>query len=225
MPANAYAFVELPRPGRFDVETARALGVPEGPLFGRLQAGEAVELPDGGKVGSEQVWAARPGRKVVLAGDTAPSASVWRSPRRRRARPRGDLRRGGAHARGRDAPLHGGRRRRWPRPLEVRLLALTHLSNRYFGPEIAREAREVFGDGGSEGLRYHRRSVPGAGRAPSREGGARRRERRPGPMASMVQVAVAGDLTEAEEIQTILESAGIPSELHTRSRAASGGTR
>lgn len=32
-------------------------------------------------------------------------------------------------------------------------------------------------------------------------------------MAGMVQVAIAGDLTEAEEIQTILESAGIPSEL------------
>jgi len=32
-------------------------------------------------------------------------------------------------------------------------------------------------------------------------------------MAGMVQVAVARDLTEAEEIQTILRSAGIPSEL------------
>jgi hypothetical protein len=32
-------------------------------------------------------------------------------------------------------------------------------------------------------------------------------------MAGMVQVAVASDLTEAEEIQTILRSAGIPSEL------------
>jgi hypothetical protein len=33
-------------------------------------------------------------------------------------------------------------------------------------------------------------------------------------MEAMVQVAVARDLTEAEEIQTILRSAGIPSELH-----------
>jgi hypothetical protein len=30
----------------------------------------------------------------------------------------------------------------------------------------------------------------------------------------MVQVAVARDLTEAEEIRTILRTAGIPSELH-----------
>ena len=33
-------------------------------------------------------------------------------------------------------------------------------------------------------------------------------------MAGMVQVKVAGDLAEAEENQTILRSAGIPSELH-----------
>ena len=33
-------------------------------------------------------------------------------------------------------------------------------------------------------------------------------------MTVMVQVAVAGDLAEAEEIQTILQSAGIQSELH-----------
>ena len=75
--ANGYAFVELPRPGRFDVETARSLGVPEGPLFGRLQAGETVELPDGGEVRPEQVLGPpRPGRRIVFAGDTAPAASV-----------------------------------------------------------------------------------------------------------------------------------------------------
>ena len=146
VPANAYAFVELPRPGRFDVETARALGVPEGPLFGRLQAGEAVELPDGGKVGSEQVLGPpRPGRKVVLAGDTAPSASVlevaqaadvlvheatFAEEERTRA----------------DETLHStaAGAAALAKAAEVRLLARTHLSNRYFGPEIAREAREIF---------------------------------------------------------------------------------
>src|SRR5205814_9073685 len=32
------------------------------------------------------------------------------------------------------------------REAEVSLLALTHLSNRYFGPEVAREARTIFPD-------------------------------------------------------------------------------
>ena len=34
-------------------------------------------------------------------------------------------------------------------------------------------------------------------------------------MTGMVRVAVAGDVTEAEEIQEILTSAGIPSELQS----------
>jgi hypothetical protein len=33
-------------------------------------------------------------------------------------------------------------------------------------------------------------------------------------MTRMVQVAVAGDVTEAEEIQTMLQAAGIPCEVH-----------
>src|ERR671923_1816423 len=63
--ANGYALVETERPGRFDVETARALGVPEGPLFGRLQAGEPVTAADGSEVQPSQVLGPpRPGRKV-----------------------------------------------------------------------------------------------------------------------------------------------------------------
>ena len=47
MPALGYALVEEPRPGRFDVATADALGVPPGPERGRLQSGEAIALADG----------------------------------------------------------------------------------------------------------------------------------------------------------------------------------
>src|SRR5919199_407258 len=45
--ALGHALAEEPRPGRFDVETADALGVPNGPPRGALQRGEAVALADG----------------------------------------------------------------------------------------------------------------------------------------------------------------------------------
>ena len=75
--ALAYALVEDDRPGRFNLEKARALGVPEGPSFGKLQKGEPVTLPDGREVRPEDVLgAARPGRRLVISGDTRPCASV-----------------------------------------------------------------------------------------------------------------------------------------------------
>ena len=64
-------------PGRFDVEAADALGIPFGRERGALQNGEAVTLADGRTVTPEQVLGeARPGRKIVLTGDTAPSDLV-----------------------------------------------------------------------------------------------------------------------------------------------------
>ncbi|MDX1934367.1 MAG: ribonuclease Z [Capsulimonadales bacterium] len=69
--AYAYAVVEKPRSGRFDVAAARARGVPDGPLFGRLKAGQTVTLPDGSVVSPDGlIGPARPGRKIVLSGDT-----------------------------------------------------------------------------------------------------------------------------------------------------------
>ncbi len=90
---------------------------------------------------------ARPGRRVVLAGDTAPSPIVLEAAReaevlvheatfldeeRERARET-------AHSTALEAAEIA-------RDAEVSLLALTHLSNRYFGPEVAREARTIFPD-------------------------------------------------------------------------------
>lgn len=67
----AYSMEEKPRLGRFMVEAARAQGVPDGPLFGRLKAGETVTLPNGTVVSPEGLTGpSRPGRKAVFSGDT-----------------------------------------------------------------------------------------------------------------------------------------------------------
>jgi len=143
-----FALVEHPRPGRFDGGAADALGVPPGPERGLLQAGESVQLPDGSVVTPDEVLGPpRAGRKVVLSGDTAPAPRVLEAARgaevlvheatfldeeRERARQT-------AHATALEAAEIA-------RDAEVGLLALTHLSNRYFGPEVAREARTIFPD-------------------------------------------------------------------------------
>ena len=146
--ANGYALVEAPRPGRFDLAAAEALGVPKGPLFGALQRGERVVLADGTEVLPEQVLGpARAGRKIVLTGDTQPARSVLEIAR-------------GADVLVHDATFAEEERERAEetghataaeagkiaKTAAVRLLVLTHLSNRYFGPEIAREARAAFPD-------------------------------------------------------------------------------
>jgi ribonuclease Z len=76
-PSLGYALVEDDRPGEFDVAAARALGVPHGPLYGVLQRGGEVALDDGRVVrSSEVVGTPRPGRSVVISGDTRPCEST-----------------------------------------------------------------------------------------------------------------------------------------------------
>ena len=71
--ALGYVLVEKDRLGKFDPALAKEAGVPEGPLWGRLQRGEAVTLEDGRVVEPDAiVGAPRPGRKVVYTGDTRP---------------------------------------------------------------------------------------------------------------------------------------------------------
>jgi ribonuclease Z len=146
--AIGYALVEHERPGRFDVDAATALGVPEGPERGDLQAGRAVTLPDGRAVTPEMVLGPpRPGRKVVLAGDTGPSATVVDAARGAEVlvheatflHEEEDRARETAHSTALDAAAIA-------READVRLLALTHLSPRYVGGQVVREARAVFPD-------------------------------------------------------------------------------
>jgi len=66
-----YRLVEHERPGKFDLESAQNLGVPPGPLFGKLQQGEAVTLPSGEVIQAEQVVGdKRRGRRVAYITDT-----------------------------------------------------------------------------------------------------------------------------------------------------------
>jgi ribonuclease Z len=143
-----YALVEDERPGRFDVETADSLGVPSGPERGALQRGEGVTLAGGRLVTPDQVLGEpRPGRTIVIAGDTGPSPTVVEAARGAELlvheatflEDERDRARETAHSTALEAA-------ELARGAEVSMLALTHLSNRYFGPEAAREARAVFPD-------------------------------------------------------------------------------
>ncbi|CAI9830848.1 Ribonuclease Z [Nitrosopumilaceae archaeon] len=76
VPAFSYLLVEDDRPGRFDEEGAARLGVPRGPLWGRLQAGEAVEVGGRRILPGQVLGPPRPGRRVGISGDTAPTKSL-----------------------------------------------------------------------------------------------------------------------------------------------------
>lgn len=73
VPDFGYAVVEDDPPGRFDLEKARALGVPAGPLYGKLQSGLDIVLDDGRVIKSTDVLGpARKGRKIAYCTDTRP---------------------------------------------------------------------------------------------------------------------------------------------------------
>jgi ribonuclease Z len=77
VPSFAYLVEEPSRRGRLDPARAAALGIPDGPLRGRLAGGDAVALPDGRRVEPHEVMGPpRPGRRLALCGDSADSSSL-----------------------------------------------------------------------------------------------------------------------------------------------------
>jgi len=71
VPAYAYRIEEKPRPGRFDVDQARALAIPPGPIYAALKRGETVSLDDGRRIDGRQLCGpTRPGVSVVYCTDT-----------------------------------------------------------------------------------------------------------------------------------------------------------
>ena len=152
LPAFGYRVTEKDRPGHFDVERARAEGIPAGPLYGRLKRGERVTLPDGRAFdGADFCGPAIRGRSVVYCTDTIYCRSAVEL------------------ARGADLLIHEATfaeaderlavrsthsttemAARVAREAGVRLLLITHFSPRYFpGNDISpddllREARDAF---------------------------------------------------------------------------------
>ena len=141
--AFGYVIYEDERPGAFDPEAAVRLGVEPGPEFGRLQRGETIR----GVTPDQVLGPPRPGRKVVLSGDTAPCETIrvasyqadllvheatFAAPELDRAKETG-------HSTAAQAATLA-------RAAEVRMLVLTHLSSRYPAGVLIEEAREVFAD-------------------------------------------------------------------------------
>jgi ribonuclease Z len=71
VPAYAYRVDQKPRAGRFDVDKARDLGIPPGPIYAELKAGRTVTLEDGRIInGASLCGPERPGCSVVYCTDT-----------------------------------------------------------------------------------------------------------------------------------------------------------
>jgi ribonuclease Z len=145
MKALGYAYVEPERPGRFDVNAARRLGIADARDFGRLQRGEAISL-NGSEIRPDQVMGEpRQGRKLVITGDTAPCEmtrvaahaaqllvhdGTFAVEESARAADTG-------HSTARDAAQLAV-------DAEVDMLAIVHVSSRYNVSTVLEEARETF---------------------------------------------------------------------------------
>ena len=147
VPGLAYCLEENIRPGKFDKPKALKLGIPEGPLFRKLQKGEEITLENGKKISPEVILGPpRKGRKIVISGDTKPVESMTE------------------FSKDADALIHeatfasehvdvagdyghttAGQAAEIAKEAGVEKLFLTHISPRYLnGKDLEKEARQVF---------------------------------------------------------------------------------
>ena len=74
--AFSYRIDEKDKPGRFNVEKARELGIPEGELWNKLQNGNEITI-DNKTISPQQVLGERrPGKKIGISGDTMPTKDL-----------------------------------------------------------------------------------------------------------------------------------------------------
>lgn len=152
LPAFGFRVTEKDRPGHFDVERARAEGIPPGPVYGQLKRGERVTLPDGRAFhGRDFRGPDIAGRSVVYCTDTIYCRAAVDLARD------ADLLIHEATFSSADEPLAqrslhstAAMAARVAREAGVRQLVITHFSPRYFPgnrvepQDLLREARAVF---------------------------------------------------------------------------------
>jgi ribonuclease Z len=147
VPSLGFCLKEDNRLGRFDREAAIALGIPPGPIFGRLQHGNSVELDGQIILPSQVMGAPRPGRTIVYSGDTRPCQTIELASRcadllihdGALANDKAEWARETMHSTAGEAASVAKR-------ANVRQLALTHISSRYSEDitPILNDARSIF---------------------------------------------------------------------------------
>jgi ribonuclease Z len=75
-PAFSYLFQEKDRPGKFDLQKAKSLGIPEGSLWHDLQMGKEITVGNKTIKPSDIVGEKRPGKRIGISGDTRPTKKL-----------------------------------------------------------------------------------------------------------------------------------------------------
>ena len=74
--AFSYLIEEKDKPGRFNVEKAKELGIPEGELWNKLQNGNEINHNEKIIKPEQVLGEKRPGKKIGISGDTMPTEKL-----------------------------------------------------------------------------------------------------------------------------------------------------